>query len=123
MKYIVKIYKNGIFYNAYGDDGCIIHELLGYYFVDHKNGVGFPKSSLAKVENALIAKKISYEIYEKNNIIKAYKGIDKNYKEVLKEALPNIEMNKRLNRLKDKIDLCSNEKLEQILELLEDEFK
>ena len=30
MKKYLKLYKNGKFYNAFGDDGIIIHYLLGY---------------------------------------------------------------------------------------------
>lgn len=31
-KYVVRLYKSGKFYNAFGDDGLILHELLGYKY-------------------------------------------------------------------------------------------
>ena len=44
----IKLYKIGKFYRANGNDGYIIHELLGYKFVVSGNGVGFPLSALGK---------------------------------------------------------------------------
>ena len=32
-KYSIKHYKAGKFYNAFGDDGIILHELLGYKYI------------------------------------------------------------------------------------------
>ena len=49
MKKYLKLYKNGKFYNAYGDDGIIIHYLLGYKYLEYKNSVGFPVSAYNKV--------------------------------------------------------------------------
>ena len=49
MKKYLKLYKNGKFYNAFGDDGIIIHYLLGYKYLEYKNSVGFPVSAYNKV--------------------------------------------------------------------------
>lgn len=114
------IYKSGKFYNAFSDDGIIIHALLGYKYLKFKNSVGFPESSLNKVKNALEKEKIPYKIYEKNNLIESYKGINKNYAIWVKKALHNIEMEERIERLQEKIDKCSLRDLERIVEGLED---
>lgn len=118
-KIYVSLYKTGKFYNAFGDDGLILHELLGYKYVEYKGSVGFPESALSKVKVKLEDKKISYAIYDKNILTEEYKGITKNYSAVLKLALKNIEVEKRIERLKNKINECSTEELELILEGLE----
>ena len=45
---VVKLYKVGKFYNAYKDDGYIIHELMGYKYIEYKQSVGFPDSAFSK---------------------------------------------------------------------------
>lgn len=48
-KNCVVLYKAGKFYSAYGDCGIIIHNLMGYKYVEYKHSAGFPESSIAKV--------------------------------------------------------------------------
>ena len=115
----VKLYKIGKFYNAYGDDGYILHELLGYKFIEAKQSAGFPTNSLSKVETSLTWAKISYEIYENGIVVKSFKGLNKCYVNTLKKSLNNIETEKRINRLKKKIDNLSKEDLDKILYFLE----
>lgn len=119
-KYVVRLYKSGKFYNAFGDDGLILHELLGYKYIEYnKNSVGFPESAINKVESKLESEKISYSVYEKDNLLEEYKGIDKNYKIVLSKALKNYDIEKRLTRLKSKINNLTIEELERVIESLE----
>lgn len=118
-KYVVRLYKSGKFYNAFGDDGLILHELLGYKYIEYKNSVGFPESAINKVKNKLENEKISYSIYEKDNLLEEYKGIDKNYKIVLSKALKNYDIEKRLTRLKNKINNLTIEELERVIDSLE----
>ena len=121
---VVKLYKIGKFYNAHGDDGYIIHELLGYKYVEYKQSVGFPESALTKVLAKLNENKISYETYALGSITNKYKGVNKNYQTILKKALKNLDIENRVNRLKNMIDNCSNEEVEKIFEALEDgQFK
>lgn len=54
---VIEIYKSGKFYNVFGDDGIIIHELIGYKYLEYKKQVGFPESALNKVINVLESKK------------------------------------------------------------------
>lgn len=119
-KYSVRLYKSGKFYNAFGDDGLILHELLGYKYIEYKNSVGFPESAINKVKSKLENENISYSIYEKDNLLEEYKGIDKNYKIVLSKALKNYDIEKRLTRLKEKINNLTIEELERVIDGLED---
>ena len=88
------------FYNAFGDDGIILHELLGYKYIEHKKLVGYPEVAHNKVINRLENEKISYVVYDKDVVIKEYKGILKNYTSMLKKAIENMDMEKRLERHK-----------------------
>lgn len=119
-KYGVRLYKFGKFYNAFGDEGMILHELLGYKYIEYKNSVGFPESAINKVKSKLESVNISYSIYEKDNLLEEHKGIDKNYKIVLSKALKNYDIEKRLTRLKSKINNLSTEELERVIDSLED---
>ena len=101
------------------DDGLILHELLGYKYIEYKNSVGFPESAINKVESKLESEKISYSVYEKDNLLEEYKGIDKNYKIVLSKALKNYDIEKRLTRLKNKINNLTIEELERVIDSLE----
>ena len=118
-KLVVMLYKTGKFYNAFGDDGILVHELLGYKYIEYKKNVGFPESALNKVKGKLEESKISYKIYEKDKLLYEYNGIDKNYKKILNSALKNYEMEKRLTRLKEKINKLDINELEQIVNSLE----
>ena len=88
----VILYKSGKFYNAYGDNGIIIHNLLGYKFVSYKNSAGFPESAINKVKGVLEKEKLSYVIYEKDAFVSEYKGINKNYNKVLKDSFVNVNI-------------------------------
>lgn len=119
-KNCVILYKSGKFYNAFGDNGIIIHNLLGYKFVSYKNSAGFPESAINKVKAVLEKEKLSYVIYEKNIFIEEYKGINKNYNRILKESLKKIKMEERLNRLQTKLDNFTIDDLEKVIEGVED---
>ena len=115
------LYKTGKFYNAFNDDGIIIHFLLNYKYVEYKRSVGFPESALNKVKGELENNKLSYKIFDKSNLIEEYKGINKNYSKILKEALKKIEIETRISRLKEKIDNFDTLELEKIIEVIENE--
>lgn len=119
-KNCVILYKSGKFYNAFGDHGLIIHHLLGYKFVEYKQSVGFPESAYNKVISALQKEKITYRVYDKDRLVEEKKGIGKNYSNNLKEALKKFDMEKRLNRIKTRINDFSTDDLEKIIEGIED---
>lgn len=116
----IVLYKSGKFYNAYGDNGIILHKLLGYKFVSYKNSAGFPESAINKVKSVLEKEKLSYVIYEKNTFICDYKCVSKNYNRILKESLKNLEMEERLSRLQSKLDNFTLDDLEKVVAGIED---
>ena len=118
-KNYVSLYKSGKFYNAFGDDGLILHHLIGYKFVEYKQLVGFPESAFGKVKSLLDDVDISYKVYDKDILIEEKKGNNKKYNKVLSEALKKYDLEKRLIRIKDKINNFSAEDLEKIIEGIE----
>ena len=116
----VILYKSGKLNYAYGDNGIIIHNLLGYKFVSYKNSAGFPESAINKVKGVLEKEKLSYMIYEKDAFVSEYKGINKNYNKVLKDSLKKLEMEERLNRLQSKLDNFTLDDLEKVVAGIED---
>ena len=115
-KNYVSLYKSGKFYNVFGDDGLIVHYLVGYKFVEYKQSVGFPESAFGKVKSILDKENMSYKVYDKDMLLESKKGIDKKYKVVLKEALKNYELEQRLIRIRNKINDFSTDELEKIIE-------
>ena len=118
-KNYVSLYKSGKFYNAFGDDGLILHHLIGYKFVEYKQSVDFPESAFGKVKSLLDDVDISYKVYDKDILIEEKKGNNKKYNKVLSEALKKYDLEKRLIRIKDKINNFSAEDLEKIIEGIE----
>ena len=118
-KNYVSLYKSGKFYNAFGDDGLILHHLIGDKFVEYKQSVGFPESAFGKVKSLLDDVDISYKVYDKDILIEEKKGNNKKYNKVLSEALKKYDLEKRLIRIKDKINNFSAEDLEKIIEGIE----
>ena len=55
----IVLYKSGKFYNAYGDNGIILHKLLGYKFVSYKNSAGFPESAIESLKNLEMEERLS----------------------------------------------------------------
>ena len=115
-KNYVSLYKSGKFYNVFGDDGLIVHYLVGYKFVEYKQSVGFPESAFGKVKSILDKENMSYKVYDKDMLLESKKGIDKKYKVILKEALKNYELEQRLIRIRNKINDFSTDELEKIIE-------
>ena len=115
-KNYVSLYKSGKFYNAFGDDGLIVHYLVDYKFVEYKQSVGFPESAFGKVKSILDKENMSYKVYDKDMLLESKKGIDKKYKVILKEVLKNYELEQRLIRIRNKINDFSTDELEKIIE-------
>ena len=106
----VKLFKTGMFYNAYGDDAIILFELMNYK-VSFKGSAGFPEKSLSKVLNKLESVKIGYSVFEKDAITFYFVGIDKIYNKTLKEGLKHLDLAKRLENLYNKIDKMNENEL------------
>lgn len=118
-KNYVSLYKSGKFYNAFGDDGLILNYLIGYKFLEYKQSVGFPESAFGKVKSILDNNDVSYKVYDKDILLEDKKGINKKYTTVLSKALKKYDLEKRLKRIKEKINHLSIEDLEKIIEGIE----
>ena len=104
IKNYLYVKKIGNFYNVYEDDAVILHHLFKYKIIKSKQNSGFPISAFNKVINALDDKKISYKIFEKDNLVmeKDYDNIN-NYNKILKEGNDKLEEEIRLDRIENKI--------------------
>ena len=118
------LYKNhGKFYQCRDMDAYIMNLLFGYKVL--KDGwCGFQDNSLSKVLNTLEDAKISYQIIEvdKNPTIKDFDKLN-NYPKYLDLALKNLDKRKKLDYLIDNLNRCCDEKLEQIIGLIENELR
>lgn len=112
---IVKIRKNGTFYTVFDRDCYILYLLFGYNI---KNGkVGFPKSSLNKVLNALDDAKINYEVVGEDKSSN-YKNLNKYLKySKLGESKYSKEVN--YQNILDKLNNLNEDKLDKILKTIE----
>lgn len=119
--YCINLCKSGKFYSAYGDDALILHYLTGYKYVEPKKLVGFPETALAKVKAKLDNEDLPYKLYDKNDLTFENKGINRKYQKILKKAIEAREVNERVERLREKVNNLSLDKLEMMLEMLEDE--
>lgn len=123
VKSFLIFYKNHGKYQCRDMDAYIMNLLFGYKVL--KDGLcGFPDNSLSKVLNTLEDAKISYQIIEvdKNPIIKDFDKLN-NYQKYLDLALKNLDKRKRLDYLIDNLNKCCDEKLEQIIGLIENELR
>lgn len=102
MKHVVSLRKVGKFYQSYEDDAYVIHALMNYNVCNGK--VGFPITSLAKVQNKLDEYKINYQIIEKDSIIdsKDFKNSNK-YDKYLNEGIKSFDKIKSDEELLDSI--------------------
>lgn len=114
----LSIYKNGLFFNVFGDDASILHYLLNYRVISNK--VGFPTNALNKVVNTLEEKKINYKILKDEQAeIKNFKNQNK-YSYYLSKAKDKHEVDTLLRKIQDKLNEFSEEKtLEMLYKFLE----
>lgn len=115
----MSLYRAGKFFNCYNEDGIIIHFLFGYKYITYRKCAGFPESALTKVKTKLQEEKISYEVYDKYVVTEKYHGLNKKYNETLKKALKSLEIEQRLERIKEKLEKFDLEQLEKVLEAIE----
>ena len=102
MKKVVRLRLVGKFYQAYEDDAYVIHAIMGYKVSNGK--IGFPTSSIGKVQNKLDEYKINYQIIEKDSIIdsKDFKNSNK-YDKYLNEGIKSFDKIKSDEELLDSI--------------------
>lgn len=126
MKESINIIKtNNMFYNVYNIDSYIFNLLFGYKILNN-NKVGFPISVINKIINVLEENHINYNITylnkENENIYKDFKKLN-NYNKFKDKALENMLRINKINYVIERINNCSNDKLDKLLFILCEYFK
>lgn len=119
---ILRLCKNdGKFVLAYNDDAYILHSIFNYKLVREgtKDKCGFPSTIIDKIIEKLEELNISYEIYYKNTLesIKDYKKKNK-YEKHLKDALIQVEIDKKIDLIKYKLSRLPLENVNKQLETM-----
>ena len=113
------MYKgNGTFISIYDEDALIFNLLFGYKILPELK-CGFPNTALEKVLNYLELNKVSYKIMYNNQIVKEYNVNDNQYEKILLLAKKSSSVNKRIDLLIKNIKMTNPEKLEKIVESIE----
>ena len=119
MKKCVNLRIIGKFYQAYEDDAYVIHALMDYKVSNGK--VGFPISSIGKVQNKLDECKINYKIIDKDSIVSEndFRNFNK-YDKYLKDGIKS--MNKKINddKLLDTILNLPDDKVDKIIKYIQE---
>lgn len=123
---LLKLYRNdGKFVNSFNDDAYILHSVFNYKLVSEgiNEKCGFPSTVLDKITKKLEDLNISYEIYYKKELENSIDYKKKNkYQEYLKQALLQVEIDKKVDLIKYKLSRLSredvNKELEKILNTL-----
>ena len=120
IKNTIVLRKSGKFFNSFGDDAIILHYLLNYKIVAEKGGTGFPESAYNKVINTLLDSKISYIVYDREEIVdeKDFKKIN-NYNHILKKGIKNLEIEERYKKIEEKIKQLNSKQLDNLLDIIE----
>lgn len=121
-KNILRLCKNdGKFVLAYNDDAYILHSIFNYKLVREgtKDKCGFPSTIIDKIIEMLEELNISYEIYYKNTLesIKDYKKKN-TYEKHLKDALIQVEIDKKIDLIKYKLSRLPLENVNKQLETM-----
>lgn len=118
----IKIIKSGKFYNAYGDDALILHNLFGYKVSD-QGKVGFPLITLNKVTNILTDNKINYNVVEKNVTVDGKTFPKNNYEKILSISEKRFNNELELNSLLKQIETLDEPALKRLIGVIKDELK
>lgn len=115
----VVLRKNGGFYLCFDNDAIIISYLFGYKIVNGR--VGFPINSLNKITNLLENDCINYSIKENlEEVNKKSFGKKNKYKFYLEKGKNKIYLDKRVNAIMDKINNLEYDKLNNLLDIIEE---
>lgn len=122
----IKLYKNdGKFITCYNEDAYILHSIFNYKLVgEGKNDkLGFPSTIIDKIIEKLEELAINYQIYYKKEL-EVSKDFQENntYQKYLNEGLLQVEIDKKVDLIKYKLNRLSldevNKQLENILDIL-----
>ena len=122
----VELYCNdGKFVICYNDDAYVLHKIFGYKIIgEGKNDkLGFPNIVLEKLSTKLANLNINYRIYYKKEL-ESFMDFqeENNYQKYLEEGLLQVEIDKKVDLIKYKLNRLNlidiNKKLEKILEII-----
>lgn len=111
--------KIGKFYNVYGEAAYILYYLLSYK-ISSGLKTGFPEQAKDKVVNVLEDNKISYKIYEKDELIeeKDFKKLNK-YSKFVSKGILKYKNKDKLASLNEKINNLNELELNELLDIIE----
>ena len=112
-KNYIELRQVGKFLQVFDDDSIIVSYLTNYKIVNSK--VGFPSISLNKVISLLEDNHINYVLKGTNNDYEKDYKKNNNYNKILVKAKEVIKLRNRCNEIKPSIEKLSNEKLEKIV--------
>ena len=118
MNNIIVFRRSGGFYICFDNDAIIMNYLCNYKISNGK--VGFPVNTINKVINILDSNSINYVIKD-NTEDKEKKifGKKNKYKYYLEKEIDKIDIDKRMNRIMNKINNLSMNKLNSLLDIIE----
>ena len=121
MNKVVNLRKVGKFCQAYEDDAYVIHAIMGY---NVSNGrIGFPISSIGKVQNKLEEYKISYQIMDRESITDSndFKSNNK-YDKYYKDGIKSMDKKRSNVDLLEKIKNLPDDKVDKIINFINEEI-
>ena len=122
----IKLYKNyEKFITCYNEDAYILHSIFNYKRVGEgkHDKLGFPSTIIDKIIEKLEELSINYQIYYKKEL-EISKDFQENntYQKYLNEGLLQVEIDKKVDLIKYKLNRLSleevNKQLENILDIL-----
>ena len=117
MKKVVRIRKIGKFCQVYSDDAYVIHAIMGYNVSNGK--IGFPITSIGKVQNKLEECKINYQIMDRDNITDCndFKNNNK-YDKYLCVGIKSMDKKRSNDDLLEKIKNLPDDKVDKIINFI-----
>ena len=117
MKKVVRLRKVGKFCQVYSDDAYVIHAIMGYNVSNGK--IGFPITSIGKVQNKLEEYKISYQIMDREAITDSndFKNNNK-YDKYYKEDIKSMDKKRSNDELLEKIKNLPDDKVDKIINFI-----
>ena len=117
MKKVVRLRKVGKFCQVYSDDAYVIHAIMGYNVSNGK--IGFPITSIGKVQNKLEEYKISYQIMDREAITDSndFKNNNK-YDKYLCVGIKSMDKKRSNDELLEKIKNLPDDKVDKIINFI-----
>ena len=117
-KYLIMYKGGGKFYNAFGINAFILHDIFGYKVLDNKKA-GFPDTNFDKVTSKLDEVRINYMIIysDKDPLYQEFN--DNSYDSYYNKAMKFMGELEKMNILIEKIKIASEDDINKILEYID----